>query len=267
MNIDLNIEKILLACQVKAGTGTNEHRNRPSHGLTLFLGGERTFVFEGGKKLKVCGSTVVYFPKSSNYSIINKSYSDCYAINFQSSDCLSSEAFAFKTIQSERLLEHFKSAVSAWNSSSVGRSMQVKAELYGIICKMQKEYSAESSLKKGNKLLPVIEYINKKYLTENIGVGKLAKLCGISEVYLRRLFSEHYGISPNRYIKQKRIERAKELILSGIYTSAEVCYLSGFNDESYFSREFKKYTSVTPGEYPTHLQNQTNPNILNTKTQ
>ena len=46
MKHDFIINKIELACLVKAGTGAMIHKNRASHGLAIFLGGERTLYFD-----------------------------------------------------------------------------------------------------------------------------------------------------------------------------------------------------------------------------
>ena len=62
MEYDFIIEKIEVACFVKAGTGALVHKNRASHGLAIFLGGDRTFNFDE-KKIKATKNTVVYFPK------------------------------------------------------------------------------------------------------------------------------------------------------------------------------------------------------------
>ena len=56
MKSDFVIEKIVLSCKVSAGTGNSIHHNRPSHGLALFVGGERTFYFDN-KKIKVQKNT------------------------------------------------------------------------------------------------------------------------------------------------------------------------------------------------------------------
>ena len=71
----------------------------------------------------------------------------------------------------------------------------------------------------------------------------------MSESYFRRIFLKNYGISPIKYINNLKIERAKELLTSGLYTVSDVAELSGFHDESYFSREFKKHSGKTPKEY------------------
>lgn len=54
---------------------------------------------------------------------------------------------------------------------------------------------------------------------------------------------------PIKYINNLKMTRAKELLSSGMYTVSEVCFLSGYKDESYFSREFKKHFNLSPREY------------------
>ena len=76
-----------------------------------------------------------------------------------------------------------------------------------------------------------------------------AKLCGISETYFRTLFKKVVGVSPLKYINDRKISRAKELISSKMYSIREVAQLAGFHDEAYFSREFKKATGVCPSKY------------------
>ena len=73
-----------------------------------------------------------------------------------------------------------------------------------------------------------------------MNVAYLASLCDISVVHLRNCFIKAYALSPIKYINSLKLIRAKELIESGMYTVGDVCFLSGYNDESYFSREFKK---------------------------
>ena len=68
MNHNFTIGEITFANIVKGGTGTICHKNRKSHGIALFLGGERTFQFEN-KKFRILENTLFYFPKGSNYTI------------------------------------------------------------------------------------------------------------------------------------------------------------------------------------------------------
>ena len=112
---------------------------------------------------------------------------------------------------------------------------------------MQYEYALPYST--SEKIKPAIDYIHENYYKENIQVDHLALLCGISSVHLRNIFNKKFAMSPIKYINNLKISRAKELLDSQFYTVGEVCLMSGYNDESYFSREFKKITGDSPSEY------------------
>ena len=56
-------------------------------------------------------------------------------------------------------------------------------------------------------------------------------------------------------MRNLRINYAKELINSGEYSIADVSFISGFSDVSYFSREFKKSTGLTPKDYANKNKN------------
>lgn len=127
--------------------------------------------------------------------------------------------------------------------------MKSMSQLYGIIYDMKHEYEiGYISKSDSNVLLPAIEYIHREYADSVIKISLLSELCGISETYFRRQFQKIYGTSPVKYINNLRIQRAKELISSGLYSVCEVAFLSGYRDESYFSREFKKATGHSPSE-------------------
>ena len=112
---------------------------------------------------------------------------------------------------------------------------------------MQSEYNTPYANFKIIK--PAINYIHANYYKENISIEHLASLCGVSSVHLRGIFKKRFAMSPIKYINDLKMTRAKELLNSQFYTVSEVCFLSGYNDESYFSREFKKTFGITPSEY------------------
>lgn len=249
MKHDFSVSKITMACCVKAGTGQNVHNNRPSHGLAFFPDGDRTIVFSGGKKLSVKENTVVYFPKGSDYVIKNKIVTDCYAINFDMEDSIVFEPFAFRIKDINSVMSSFKVSNRIWTKKSVGYNTKVKAELFNIIYIMQSEYCLPYRAKSYEKITPALDYIHSNYCKEPLSVENLAQKCNISSAYMRNIFIKNFGVSPIRYINNLKMIRAGELLASGFYTVSEVCFLSGFNDESYFSREFKKHFSVSPIEY------------------
>lgn len=246
MTHDFTIGEITFANIVKAGTAAKTHKNRKSHGIAIFPGGERTFSFDN-KKIKVEDNTIVYFPKGCNYTINEKVPFDCYAINFEMPDGVSFEPFSFKTKNVNLYIESFKQAQKMQARKSAGYISKIKSELYNIIYNIQAEYSIPYT--NSEIIEPAINYIHLNYCKENISVAHLAALCGISTVHLRNTFIKKFAMSPIRYVNNLKMTRAKELLSSQFYTVSEVCFLSGYNDESHFCREFKKHFNITPSEY------------------
>lgn len=93
-----------------------------------------------------------------------------------------------------------------------------------------------------------LEYLSLHF-EEEISVGELARLCGVSESYFRRLFRLYLGKSPVRYRVEIRIERAKEYLRYGENSVNEIAGILGYIDSAYFIKQFKKETGVTPLAY------------------
>ena len=123
--------------------------------------------------------------------------------------------------------------------------------LYDGIYQMQKEQKKQYIPKTQASLItPAVEKMERAFTQNDLTVCKLAALCGISEVYFRRLFLQIFGISPKEYIIQKRIEYAKTLLSSGDFSVSEVSSLCGYAEPCHFSREFSKRVGVTPSQFP-----------------
>jgi len=80
-------------------------------------------------------------------------------------------------------------------------------------------------------------------------VTDLAARCGYSENYFRQAFQKYVGISPNTYINQRKISKAKELMLYSDLNITQTAERLGFQSIHYFSRLFKRLTGVSPTEY------------------
>ena len=243
------IERVVLACYVAYGKGEPVHKNRPSHGLVL-IDGARHFIFDDGREFMTKRNDLVYLPKGCSYVVHSCEAGGCYAINFQ----LLNEApdpvpFVFPTKHSEKFRENFRVSESAWKSKKTFGYERCAQMLYAIIYDLKQEMNAEYMPKsKTVQIEPALSYISEHYTFENISVAHLAELCRISEVYLRRIFHSTFGMSPLQYINHMKLSRARELIRSGECSVSEAASMSGFFDDSYFSREFKKAFGVRPKE-------------------
>lgn len=119
-------------------------------------------------------------------------------------------------------------------------------ELASIIFTERDSEYAPSAIK--FKLLPALDYIDENYINKDLSVPHLAAMCDMSENYFRRLFTKYYGVSPVKYINEKRMNYASEFLKSGLYSVTETAALTGFDDVGYFSRLYKKITGEKPSE-------------------
>ncbi len=86
-------------------------------------------------------------------------------------------------------------------------------------------------------------------LNTEMSVDSLARALHLAPSYFARLFKERCGVSPKRYMLEKRMERAKELLADPEISVFEVARSLGFSDSLYFSRIFKKYVRKSPSDY------------------
>lgn len=94
-----------------------------------------------------------------------------------------------------------------------------------------------------------IARVIQKRLDSDINIEELAEEFGVSSRYIRKIFAEQAGMSCTHYITMLRIAKAKQLLWDSALPVTEIGLMCGFNSTQYFSRIFKKYTAMTPGEY------------------
>jgi len=95
----------------------------------------------------------------------------------------------------------------------------------------------------------VIDIIRKNIDNENLDSSFIEKALGISNSHLYRKTKEIFSLSPGDLIRTIKLKYAAELLRKNVLTVSEVCYKSGFNNRSYFYREFKKIYNTTPKNY------------------
>ena len=92
------------------------------------------------------------------------------------------------------------------------------------------------------------EFIAEHY-TENISLTDVAEAAGISSGYLSTMFTQHEKCGFVDYLNKVRIERACCYLEQKELKNYEIAYKTGFRDEKYFSKVFKKIMGMTPREY------------------
>jgi len=87
-------------------------------------------------------------------------------------------------------------------------------------------------------------YIDKHF-PDKLSLDQIAAEAHVSKFHFIRLFKKYYGVTPNRYLQEVRIENAKKLLKKG-RTIDNVCSAVGFTSKTTFIGLFKKMTGNTP---------------------
>ena len=122
----------------------------------------------------------------------------------------------------------------------IRRNYEAAAQPIGVSGSKQKEYL--------EKFMDVCNYIGD-HCTEELSLETVSARAGFSKYHFSRLFKQFAGVSFYRYLNQKRIERAEQLLTSPQLSVTEVSLSCGFTSLSSFIRMFKLIKGCTPSEY------------------
>ncbi|NEW05780.1 AraC family transcriptional regulator [Paenibacillus sp. SYP-B3998] len=150
------------------------------------------------------------------------------------------------------LLEYFRQLIDNRSQDGLTTSIKIQSALFEIIAYFIDHARLESyedvKFASMNKLVDTIKYIDAN-LDKEITIHELSQTAHFHPNYFIRFFKNHLGVPPMRYIYDRRLERAKELLGCFTLSINEVARRSGFNDASHFSTSFKKHVGVSPTDF------------------
>lgn len=139
----------------------------------------------------------------------------------------------------------------------VGDSFSVIAEIEEFVTSkrpIKKERNNINTTTKNTKI--DIENIMLNNFKYNLKLEEFAKLCGRSLSVFKRDFKKHFNCTPFRWLKSKRLEYAKTLLLESDLNVNQICYKCGFKNYSHFVQSFKEEFKIPPYQFKTtHLNN------------
>jgi len=112
----------------------------------------------------------------------------------------------------------------------------------------------EKTTKKIPAWVKELKEIMQDQIDTAISLKEISKDLDINAAYLSREFSKYFdNLTFGEYIRKQRIEKAIELLNNADYTLTEIAYLTGFSDQSHFTRIFKKHTGKNPSAFKKSL--------------
>ena len=93
------------------------------------------------------------------------------------------------------------------------------------------------------------EYLDRNSTCNELSIKQIANEMQLSHQTLNQLFKCEFGISTCQYIRELRLEKARELLETSFLQIKQICFEVGFNDQSTFIQYFKTKYACTPLEY------------------
>lgn len=214
---------------------------RPGYGLSFCTEGQITYTHKGKKYISDPNHAII-LPKGQSYTLQGDKQGIFPLINF---DCINffCDTMIVLPIQNAKAYikdyEHMKHLFLFEKNNA-----KIMSIFYDMIYRLTAYGGTQS-----NVLLPAIKYLEDNYSSPNITNAALARQCGISEVYFRKLFIKHFGTTPKQFIIDAKINKAKQLLTDGILKINAISENCGFSNPYHFCRLFRKRTGITPTEY------------------
>lgn len=132
------------------------------------------------------------------------------------------------------------------NLQALAEKEQAYAWLQRIAARMVECRQSERKSAVHKTIRQILEIVDQD-MDKEITLFTVADRLYVNSSYLSRLFKQEMGKPFTNYVQERKMERAKQLLLSGskVYDAASMV---GYKDVSHFTRVFRKYWGVTPGE-------------------
>lgn len=213
--------------------------DRKTYGLSFCKEGQITYIQNGTEYVSNKDCAII-LPKCGTYLIKREISGTFPVINFDCLEFLCDTITVIPVGNAEELIADYERMKKLFGFD--GNRTQIFGIFYGMLHKLGSDDIPR-------ELLGAVRMICNEYSDASLTNAKLASACNISEVYFRKLFTNHFGISPKQYIIDVRIQKAKQLLAEGVWSGSVISEKCGFSNPYHFCRLFKQHTGITPSEY------------------
>ncbi len=233
-------------------------RSRPQHNagrvsdaLVYILSGSCVYAFDDGESFTAEAGQILYLARDAVYdmTVQTLSYTFIYCdFDFLSQSLRESALFTpERPADAEKLFRRLLQNHQVDTAAAHCRSVALLYEIYSLLwAEESRTYLGASA---SRRIQAAGEIVRQRYRDPGLSVADLARHCGVSEVYFRKLFQAHWGLAPSRYLLAVRLEKAREVLRSPLFSLEECARQCGFSSASYFCRVFRREVGIPPAAY------------------
>lgn len=238
----------------------SKHIHNDTYMIGTLIKGESTFVIEeksyAVKENEICiiPPKVVHactpFESSEEWQFLNFHTSQRFLQDIVNTICGENTNFSFNSyfVEDKELSSYLRNIIY----KTLNNEFIDEEDILNFLTMLLKTYATfDKKVKelKKEKFEVLFKYLkNEPYCLTHLDFYKMAEIMNMNPYYFHRTFSKTIGLTPQTFINSLRISKATEL-LEQYDSLVEVALQSGFYDQAYFTKQFKKYYGVTPTNY------------------
>lgn len=234
---------------------------RMDYHILYNLTGKITAISGGKSYILSPGDGILYKPfERQEYRFDGSTQTDSFWVHFSGTGAKQileklelMDKTTFRLCESTWVEELFQMMVREYQLKPFQHEVMSNGLLLTILSYIARDARADEKPDPYSAVMPAMYEIHDHPEKETT-VEELAKLCHMSKARFAQLFRLASGSSPHRLRTELRIRRAEHLLKYSDLNVSEVASETGFPDPLYFSRIFKKYTSLPPKEYRKRYQ-------------
>lgn len=148
------------------------------------------------------------------------------------------------------LEQEFRAALEVVRSGKPESSRNLTVALHNILAKMY-EHRARGNRRRAvsSDAQRLKDYLDARWHSK-FSCAELCRLIHKSPAQMQRIFKKEWGVSPGRYVQQKRLDMAIQYLENTNFTIKRIAEHLGFGNEYYFANWFKAETGFAPKRHP-----------------
>lgn len=204
----------------------------PGLGCFVMANCDHTFVGVGDNELLVINLPLVFTDNNQMEQRITQLFSRSGYFNLDN--------------QSQRLIQ----LLSLEMKASPDDELLQQACAMTLLCVLHRHFKIPTRDKQSQRIdIDIIDNYIERNIHHKISVSQLAAIAFLSESQFYALFKSQIGFTPQRYILQKRLQLAKQLLQESQLTLADIAQICGFASQSSFSQAFRRLCGISPARY------------------
>lgn len=221
---------------------------RQNHAIIIRLEGGGEYHF-GSERLWLPEGGIIFLPRGCAYTLEPKPLATRWGIIRFTADTDIVEPVVLRAENYSAFLSLFEELSRTMGIRTERNRLRALSLLYRAFSMLSPDGAEYIGSGKLALLTPALDYLEEHIYDCDLRLSELSKIAGVSEVYFRRIFRLHTGRSPQQYVTERRLSRARSMLEEGaISRVGDVALAVGYRDALYFSRAFKRCYDISPSE-------------------